>query len=80
VDDTPEGPTGSFISSATVDDDGKFLRDLYTAPMVPAFGPARTEVSTVPTMRGPGNSAARPVLGVERVIAARDLKAYRYRS
>ncbi len=37
VDGTPEGPTGSFISSATVDEEGKVLRYLafYTAPMVP---------------------------------------------
>lgn len=37
VDGTPAGPTGSFVSSATVDEDGKVLRYLafYTAPMVP---------------------------------------------
>jgi len=37
IDGTPEGPTGSFISSATVDEDGKILRYLafYTAPLLP---------------------------------------------
>lgn len=37
IDGTPEGPTGSYISSATVDEDGKILRYLafYTAPLVP---------------------------------------------
>lgn len=36
IDGTPEGPTGCFISSATVDEDGKILRYLafYTAPML----------------------------------------------
>jgi hypothetical protein len=36
VDGTPEGPTGSFVSSATVDEEGKVLRYLafYTAPML----------------------------------------------
>lgn len=39
VDGTPEGPTGSFVSSATVDEEGKVLRYLafYTAPMVPRY-------------------------------------------
>jgi hypothetical protein len=37
IDGTMEGPTGCFISSATVDEDGKILRYLafYTAPMLP---------------------------------------------
>ncbi len=37
IDGTREGPTGSFISSATVDEEGKVLRYLafYTAPMLP---------------------------------------------
>lgn len=37
IDGTLEGPTGCFISSATVDEEGKVLRYLafYTAPMVP---------------------------------------------
>ncbi len=37
VDGTPEGPTGSFLCSATVDEEGKILRYLafYTAPMLP---------------------------------------------
>jgi ketosteroid isomerase-like protein len=37
IDGTPEGPTGCFISSATVDEDGKILRYLafYTAPLLP---------------------------------------------
>jgi hypothetical protein len=37
VDGTPEGPTGSFVCSATVNDEGEILRYLafYAAPMVP---------------------------------------------
>jgi ketosteroid isomerase-like protein len=37
IDGTLDGPTGSFISSATVDEDGRVLRYLafYTAPMLP---------------------------------------------